>query len=137
MSDLALDARALEDLMQEVVLRVRDIRGLVLVDDDGLAMLSTLGSRDFEDSLAAFTGIAERLLERARVDFQMGPLHLLRLAGRDRQVVMVPIGRGLNLLAVAETSATPSVLEAHLLALSRSMIDSLFETALGKSPETS
>jgi predicted regulator of Ras-like GTPase activity (Roadblock/LC7/MglB family) len=124
---LALDARQLQELLQAVVLRVRDIRGIVLVDRDGLPLVSTLQARSFEESLAAFTGAAEALLSRARQDFKMGPLHVLRLAGRDRQVLVVPVARGFLLLAVVEAAATPAVVESHLLALARSVLVALLD----------
>ncbi|MCL4838155.1 MAG: roadblock/LC7 domain-containing protein [Thermoanaerobaculia bacterium] len=127
MSHIPLDARDLEERLQEVALRVREIRGLLLVDSDGLPLVSTLGARGLEDSLAAFTGAIQALLERARQDFQMGPLNLLRLAGRDRQIFVVPVTRGLFLLGVAETGATPSTVEAHLVALARSVLESVLE----------
>lgn len=135
MSELALDAKDLAERLQEVVLRVRDIRAVLLIDQHGLPLVSTLRAREFEDSLAAFTGAAEGLLERARADFQMGPLHLLRIAGRDRQVFLVPLARQLSLLGVAEPSASAEVVEIHLLALARSVLESIVEArARGEAP---
>lgn len=128
MSDLVLRANDLAERLQEVVLRVREIRAVLLIDPNGLPLVSTLRAREFEDSLAAFTGAAQGLLERARADFQMGPLHLLRLAGRDRQVFLVPLARGLSLLGVAEAGASATVVEIHLLALARSVLESLLES---------
>ncbi len=127
MSDLVLRANDLAERLQEVVLRVREIRAVLLIDPSGLPLVSTLRAREFEDSLAAFTGAAQGLLERARADFQMGPLHLLRLAGRDRQIFLVPLARSLSLLGVAEAGASATVVEIHLLALARSVLESLLE----------
>jgi len=130
--DIRFDARALEDLLQEVVLHVREIRGILLVDADGLPLVSTLGARSFEDSLAAFTAAVDSLLARATADFQMGPLQHLRLAGRDRQILVTPVTRELSLLAVAEPGATPSTVEVHLVALARAILESLLTPPAGE-----
>lgn len=127
MSELVLKARDLEELLQEVVLRVREIRAVLLIDQDGLPLVSTLRARELEESLAAFTGAAHGLLDRARADFQMGPLHLLRIGGRDRQVFLVPLARQLALLGVAEGGASAALVEVHLLALARAVLESILE----------
>jgi len=135
MSGFVLDPRRIEERLQEVALRVREMRGILLVDRDGLPLVSTLGARGFEEGLAAFTGAQQSLLERARHDFQMGPLHLIRLAGRDRQIFVTPLGREICLLAVVEAGASPSVIESHLLALARSILESMLEPEAEEPPE--
>lgn len=92
-----------------------------------MPLVSTLRARELEESLAAFTGAAHGLLDRARADFQMGPLHLLRIGGRDRQVFLVPLARQLALLGVAEGGASAALVEVHLLALARAVLESILE----------
>ena len=49
-------ARALEECLVSLVERVREIRGLLLVDQNGLPLVSTLRSPALEESLGAFAG---------------------------------------------------------------------------------
>lgn len=128
MTNLVLKARELDELLQETVLHVREIRAVLLIDQNGLPLVSTLRAREFEDSLAAFTAAAQSLIDRARADFQMGPLHLLRLASRDRQVFLVPLARQLSLLGVAEAGAGATAVEIHLLALARAVLESILDS---------
>jgi predicted regulator of Ras-like GTPase activity (Roadblock/LC7/MglB family) len=110
-------ARLLEDRLLSLVTRVREIRGLVLLDADGLVLVSTLGSRSLEESLAAFAAGATTQMRRAQRDFEMGPLYLLHLAGRDRQLFMTPLTQQVSLVAVVEAGAAASSVALHLLGL--------------------
>lgn len=128
MSQLVLNPRALEELLQEAILQVREIRAVLLIDPNGLPLVSTLRAREFEDSLAAFTAAAHALIDRARDDFQMGPLRLLRLASQSRQVFLVPLAGQVSLLGVAEAGANATAIEIHLLALARSVLESILDS---------
>ena len=128
MSHLILNPRVLEEILQEAILQVREIRAVLLIDPNGLPLVSTLRAREFEDSLAAFTAAAQALIERARLDLHMGPLRLLRLAGHDRQVFLVPLTGQVSLFGVAEAGANATTVEIHLLALARSVLESILES---------
>ena len=116
-------ARLLGERLQELAQRVREIRALMLVDRDGLTLVSTLHARALEESLAAFAGAAFAHLERAAADFEMGPIHLLHVAGRDRQLFLTPVTREVVLLGVAEAGANASSVGLHLLAAAREILE--------------
>jgi predicted regulator of Ras-like GTPase activity (Roadblock/LC7/MglB family) len=119
-----LEARAklLHDRLLSLAERVLEIRGLVLIDADGLPLVSTLHSRSLEESLAAFGAASVSQMERAQSDFEMGPLYLLHLAGRDRQLFVTPLTPEVTLLAIAEAGATASTVTLHLLGLCREIL---------------
>lgn len=125
MSDFASRARLLHDCLLALTLQVREIRGLLLVDRNGLALVSTLHSRGLEESLAAFAGGVLGAMDRAQGDFQMGPLHLLHLAGRDRQVLLTPVSREAVLVGVVEASANGSDTAMRMLALAREILETV------------
>lgn len=110
-------ALELHELLLSLTLRVREIRGLTLLDRDGLPMVSTVGSPDLEETLGAFGGAMGTMLDRAQEDFQMGPLYQAHLVGRDRQLFVVPAGAGTHLVAIVESHATPATITMHLLGL--------------------
>jgi predicted regulator of Ras-like GTPase activity (Roadblock/LC7/MglB family) len=115
-------ARLLQDRLFTLVTRVIEIRGLILIDRDGLPLVSTLGSRGLEEALAAFGAAAAAQMDRAQKDFEMGPLYLLHLAGRDRQVFLTPLTAEFTLLAIAEAGATSSTVTLHLLGMCREIL---------------
>jgi predicted regulator of Ras-like GTPase activity (Roadblock/LC7/MglB family) len=115
-------ARLLHDRLLSLTTRVMEIRGLVLVDRDGLPLVSTLGSPGLEESLAAWGAVVVDQMDRARADFQMGPLYLLHLAGRDRQIFITPLTPEVTLLAIVEAGATASTVNLHLLGMCREIL---------------
>lgn len=118
-------ARELQELLSELVVRVRELRALSLVDGGGLPLVSTLGAGSLDDRLAAFGGAALMLMSRARDDFQMGPQHLLHVAGRDRQVFLAPVVGEVALMGIADAGASAPTLSIHLLALAREILELL------------
>ena len=110
-------ARLLHDRLMSLVTRVVEIRGLVLVDRNGLPLVSTLGSRNLEEGLAAFAAVATEQMERAQTDFQMGPLYLMHLAGRDRQIFVTPLTPEVTLVAIVDAGATAATVNLHLLGM--------------------
>jgi len=119
-----LEARAqlLHERLTSLADRVMEIRGLVLIDPNGLPMVSTLHSQNLEEALGAFGAAAVGQMERAQADFEMGPLYLLHLAGRDRQLFVTPLTPEVALLAIAEAGATASTVTLHLLGLCREIL---------------
>ena len=115
-------ARLLHDRLMSLVTRVVEIRGLVLVDRNGLPLVSTLGSRNLEEGLAAFAAVATEQMERAQTDFQMGPLYLMHLAGRDRQVFVTPLTPEVTLVAIVDAGATAATVNLHLLGMCREIL---------------
>lgn len=115
-------ARQLQDRLLSLVTRVHEIRGLMLVDRDGLPLVSTLGSPALEDTLAAFGAAAAAQMERAGLDFEMGPLYLLHLAGRDRQIFLTPLTAGFSLVAIVDAGATAATVNLHLLGMCRDIL---------------
>jgi predicted regulator of Ras-like GTPase activity (Roadblock/LC7/MglB family) len=115
-------ARLLHDRLMSLVTRVVDIRGLVLVDRNGLPLVSTLGSRNLEEGLAAFAAVATEQMERAQTDFQMGPLYLMHLAGRDRQIFVTPLTPEVTLVAIVDAGATAATVNLHLLGMCREIL---------------
>jgi predicted regulator of Ras-like GTPase activity (Roadblock/LC7/MglB family) len=113
----ASQARLLQDCLISLTTRVRDIRGLLLVDKNGLPLVSTLGSRNLEEALAAFAAGIMTQLARAEKDFEMGPSRFLHIQGRDRQILLVPVTNEAALAAIVEASATPSTIALHLLGM--------------------
>lgn len=124
-------ARQLHEVLMAVMVRVRDIRGLVLVDPDGLVLVSTLDSRALEESLGAFAAAVLPALDRAREDFQMGPLHLGHVAARDRQIFITPVTDEVALVAIAESGATSGTVALHLLSLAREILGVVARPAEG------
>jgi predicted regulator of Ras-like GTPase activity (Roadblock/LC7/MglB family) len=115
-------ARLLHDRLMSLVARVVEIRGLVLVDRNGLPLVSTLGSRSLEEGLAAFAAVATEQMERAQTDFQMGPLYLMHLAGRDRQIFVTPLTPEVTLVAIVDAGATAATVNLHLLGMCREIL---------------
>ena len=115
-------ARLLHDRLMSLVTRVVEIRGLVLVDRNGLPLVSTLGSRNLEEGLAAFAAVATEQMERAQTDFQMGPLYLMHLAGRDRQIFVTPLTPEVTLVAIVDAGATAATVNLHLLGMCREIL---------------
>ena len=115
-------ARLLHDRLMSLVTRVVEIRGLVLVDRDGLPLVSTLSSRTLEEGMAAFAAVASEQMERAQTDFQMGPLYLMHLAGRDRQIFVTPLTPEVILVAIVDAGATAATVNLHLLGMCREIL---------------
>lgn len=122
---MAPPAESLRDLLFSLTTRVREIRGLALVDNDGLPLESTLGTGGLEEALGAFGGAMGLQLARAQSDFEMGPLYLAHIHGRDRQLFVVPLGPAATLAAVVDAHATPATISLHLLALVPALIAAL------------
>lgn len=111
--------RELRELLFSVTTQVREIRALAIVDQNGLTLESTMSTGTLEDSLAAFGGAMAAQLERAKRDFESGPVYLAHILARDRQLFVVPVDSERALAAIVEAHATPSTISVHLLALAR------------------
>jgi len=129
-----LEARAqlLQERLTSLATRVMEIKGLVLIDPNGLPLVSTLHSQNLEEALGAFGAAAISQMERAQADFEMGPLYLLHLAGRDRQLFVTPLTPEVALLAIAEAGATASTVTLHLLGLCREILAVLQSDTTGE-----
>ncbi len=126
-----LPARALEERLSKLSLKVRDIRALLLIDGDGLPLVSTLHAHALEESLAAFGAAALSQMTRAAVDLELESVHLLRLFGSCRQVYVVPVDQEMALLALVEPGAAAATIETHLLAMAREILDLTFQKLEG------
>ena len=78
-----------------------------------------------EEGLAAFSAAVSGHFERARRDFDMGSANYFLLAGRKRQVFMVPVDTEVTLVGVADPAADPSLVAIHLLAVAREILELL------------
>ncbi len=123
MRSFAQQGHRLRERLTELTLRLREVRALMLVDRDGLVLVSTLHSRGLEESLAAIAALLQGHMERARDDFQMGPLRYLHLAGRDRQILVAPVDREVALVAAADPTAHATDLVIQLLATAREILE--------------
>ena len=112
----------LKDLLFSLTVRVREIRALSLVDQDGLTLESTLGAGALDESLSAFSGFWAAQLLRAQKDFQMGPLYLGHIMARDRQLFVVPVDDERILAALVDPGATPTTISLHLSAMAKSLL---------------
>ncbi len=112
-------ADLLKDCLLSLTVRVREIRALSVVDRNGLPLVSTLGTGELEETLAAFGGSITTQLDRAQRDFKMGPLYQAHIVGRDRQIFVTPVDRETAMVAMVESHATAATITMHLLALSR------------------
>jgi predicted regulator of Ras-like GTPase activity (Roadblock/LC7/MglB family) len=115
-------ARALDECLLSLVQRVAGIRGLILVDQNGLPLVSTLRSPALEEALGGFAGATVMHMKRAEGDFQMGPLYFMHIAGRDRQLFVTPVIEGTMLLAIVDAEATASSIALHMLAMTREIL---------------
>lgn len=129
MKVFASRGRLLAERLQTLAVTVREIRALMLVDRDGLTLVSTLHARGLEDGLAAFAGAALTQMDRASADFDMGPLHLLHLAGRDRQVFLTPVTREVVLLAVTDAGAGAATVSLHIVAMAREILELAYNSS--------
>jgi predicted regulator of Ras-like GTPase activity (Roadblock/LC7/MglB family) len=118
----AFRAQPLEDCLRSWALRVREIRALTLADANGLPLVSTLGTPRLEESLAATAGSVLAHVARAGAEFEMGPLYLWHLAGRDRQIFVTPLTADVALAAIADAGAGAPAIETHLLAIAREVL---------------
>jgi predicted regulator of Ras-like GTPase activity (Roadblock/LC7/MglB family) len=115
-------ARLLHDRLMSLTTRVGEIRGLVLIDPSGLPLVSTLHAPTLEEALGAFGAAAGSEMARAQEYFDMGPLYLLHLAGRDRQLFVTPLTPDVSLVAIVDAGATASTVNLHLLGLCREIL---------------
>lgn len=122
---LEASARLLHDRLTSLTTRVMEIRGLVMIDPNGLPLVSTIHSQTLEESLGAFGAAAVSQMDRAHHDFEMGPMYLMHVAGRDRQLFVTPLTPEVSLLAIAEAGATASTVTLHLLGLCREILSVL------------
>jgi predicted regulator of Ras-like GTPase activity (Roadblock/LC7/MglB family) len=118
-------ARELRDQLLETTLRIPQFRGLLLADSSGLPLVSTLHSRPLEEALAAFAGVFLNQMERAQQEFEMGPLHQLHIAGRNRQVLVVPVERGIVMAALVDSGFNQGDATMQMLALAREILETL------------
>lgn len=122
MKGLSSHARDLQSLLDHVLVRVRDLRAIQLVDRDGLPLVSTLGAGALDEALGAIAGGLLFQCDRARRECDTGPLHIVHLVARDRQIVLSPVTDEIVLIAIADAGATTTTLERHLFALSRDIL---------------
>lgn len=122
MSWFAGRGRELQGALRAVVRRWRGIRCLVLVDEAGLLLASSLASRGVEERLAAFAAVARALMVRGQQDLVTGGVHLLHLAGSDRQVMVLPVDRETMLAAVVEADAAAEDVVRQLAFTARSLL---------------
>jgi predicted regulator of Ras-like GTPase activity (Roadblock/LC7/MglB family) len=125
---MASRADELKELLLSLTLRVREIRGLSLIDGEGLPLVSTLGAPALEEALTAFGGSMVTQMERAQKDFEMGPIYVAHIVGRDRQIFLAPVRQDVTLIAIVDAHATPTTITMHLLALARQVLPWLWET---------
>lgn len=112
----------LQEHLLSVATRWSALRGLLLVDAEGLTLASTLRSRSVEERLAGLASLGIAFSSRAATDLATGPAHVLHLAARDRQLLLVPVHSDAYLMAVAEADASPVDLERQLLATARDLL---------------
>lgn len=110
--------------------RVPRIKGLSLVDPNGLPLVSTLEPGSSEESLAAFGGAMTVQMERVQRDFDMGPMYQAHIVGRDLQLFVTPVNANATLVALIENPATPATITMHLLALARDIMPLLDQPEL-------
>ena len=122
----------LGELLQGVVRRWRAIRCVLLVDDAGLPLASSLGSRGLEERLAALAVSARELMVRGQKDLEIGSIHHLHLAGQDRQMMFLPIDDRTLLAAIVEADANSSDVCRQLSATVRDLLVGL--SPLERSP---
>lgn len=115
-------ALQLRDALFSLTVRVREIRALTLIDQNGLPLVSTLGNGALEDAVAAFGGAMTLQLARAQRDFEIGPLYQAHIVGRDRQLFVTPVSDRAALVALVDANATPATVTMHLLALAREIL---------------
>lgn len=114
--------QSIRESLLSLSLQVREIRALVLIDDNGLPMVSTLRSGRLEEALCAFGGAVTMQFDRARRDFETGPPYQAHFMARDRQIFLTPVVPGASLVALCEASATPATIGMHLMALARDIL---------------
>jgi predicted regulator of Ras-like GTPase activity (Roadblock/LC7/MglB family) len=127
----AFRAQPLEDCLRSWALRVREIRALTLADGNGLPLVSTLDTPRLEESLAAVAGTVLSQIGRVDVEFEMGPLYLWHLAGRDRQIFVTPLTADVALAAIADAGAAAPAVETHLLAIAREILSLVLSESEG------
>lgn len=119
----------LQETLQAVVRRWRSIRCLVLVDESGLPLASSLVSRAMEERLAAFVALARDLMVRGHTDLLTGSVHVLHLASQDRQVVVVPVDSQTLLAAVVEADAGAADVTRQLAVTARCILSDAWPAA--------
>lgn len=122
MSPFASRARELEECIHAWTLQVSGLRGAALIDERGLVLVSTLQARGLEEGLAAFAATAFVSTQRAQRDIGLGPAVFLHLAGRDRQLFVVPVSSDVVLLAITDSAVAAVAITPHLLGLARELL---------------
>lgn len=129
MKAFSTHARELQALLDHVLVRVSFLRAIQLVDRDGLPLVSTLGRTHLDEALGALAGALLFDGERARRECETGPLYVIHLVARDRQIALVPVNDDVALAAIADAGAPTATFERHLFALSRDILSLVLRQA--------
>ena len=122
MSRFAQRGLVLREQLEAVAVRWACLRGLLLVDGEGLPLASTFRSRALEERVAALATLGIDLSRRARSDLDLGQVQVLHLAGLGRQLFIVPLEEHAHLVAVADPDASQMDLQRQLLATALSLL---------------
>jgi predicted regulator of Ras-like GTPase activity (Roadblock/LC7/MglB family) len=107
-SVLASLARPISELLLQRLTVTHDVRALAVADKNGLSLVSTLTSGTFDDSLAAFAGLAGSLSQFATDELHLGGFVHHHLMGRDRQLFVVYLTPSEFLIAMTDVTAVPT-----------------------------
>ena len=122
MSRFAQRGLQLREQLEAVAVRWACLRGLLLVDAEGLPLASTFRSRSLEERVAALATLGIEFSRRARSDLDLGQIHLFHLAGLGRQLFLVPVEEDAHLIAVADPDASQIDVQRQLLATALNLL---------------
>jgi predicted regulator of Ras-like GTPase activity (Roadblock/LC7/MglB family) len=134
MNEFASHAREFTSLLAETIAHARSIHAIVLVDQDGLPMASTLGSNELEEGLGATTTDAARWLRYAVDLCSLGAAFRVHVVARERQLFLVPVHHGVWLAALCDPQASPETVTTHLLVLARDIVVCELSSSLSPVP---
>ncbi|MCS7312890.1 MAG: hypothetical protein NZ742_08265 [Acidobacteria bacterium] len=114
----------IEELKAEK-LRQFHVRGFLIIEENALAVASTLYNPDLEEQLCRLGGRIWEILDQARKDLELSESPYLWLAGVERHVAIIPLGRKFLLMAVCDATASPATTLIPLLAFGQRLLTRL------------
>lgn len=110
---------SLSEVLLEEKLRQRHVHGFLVVDENALPLASTFYNRAFEEQLCGLSGKVLNVFVQARQDLGLSLYSYLWLGGVERHLAVIPLGKGLFLVAVLEAAAEPGSLLVPLFAFAQ------------------
>ncbi|MFN3414525.1 MAG: hypothetical protein ACK42L_10755 [Thermoanaerobaculum sp.] len=126
--------QALAEELTAEKLRHLLVRGFVVIDENALAVASTLHNPVFEQQVCGLGGKALQFLKQAQKDLDLSQCLYVWLAGVERNLAVIPVAENLYLVAVCDAAASPATALVPLLSFSQRLTLRVLQSDLGSKP---